>query len=222
MSNPDELSRNVPDEVAVSVYPFAAFVDTVKSWAAIFPTLVSIAVGVFPSIPRFTNVEVEVIPELVVSVFVQPVVFPVLIADPFEIPAIVKVRLGSTVACICTESIIPTAEVPKSSSELAASWVDTLIFQASAVPAVAVFVGFIISGDWVVHDEEVDAVHPRYTLTTDPADIEVDPSRVIVMTPGAPDEGSVSVIVTFDETSAASSNTSINVVPLPPATTLLN
>lgn len=56
-------------------------------------------------IPKLTVVAVEAIPELTDSVFVQPVVFPLLIAP--DTGAIVKVSVGSTVACTCTDSIVP-------------------------------------------------------------------------------------------------------------------
>lgn len=57
-----------PEDVAVSTYPFAAFVDIVISWAAMLLTFVSIAVGEFESVPKFTSVAVELMPVLVSSV----------------------------------------------------------------------------------------------------------------------------------------------------------
>lgn len=68
--------RKWPDEVAVNTYPFAAFVEIVISCAAILETRVLVAVGEFPSVPRFISVAEELMPVLVKSFWLQPVAFP--------------------------------------------------------------------------------------------------------------------------------------------------
>src|SRR3989344_3792690 len=87
-----------PLEVAVMLYPLAALVVTVRRWAEILIAALLI-------IPKLIVLAVAAMPVFVLSVFVQPVVLLVLIAVASPIPAIVKVRLGSTVACTWTDSI---------------------------------------------------------------------------------------------------------------------
>ena len=126
-----------------------------------FLILVSVPLGVLLTLPKFTSVAVDAIPLFVVSTALQPA-FEVLQALPLVIPLIEKVRDGSIVARTVTDSTVtierslssPETVVP----ELSRSF--TLTLQMSAVPAEAVFVGFIIRGACVVHAPLDWAVHP--------------------------------------------------------------
>lgn len=110
------------------------------SWAEIL-------IAALERLPRLTVVAVEAMPVLVVSVLVQPVVFPVLIAVELAIPAMVKVRVGSTVACTWIDELVPILIFAVSRSMLLVTSVVVIVSaQESAVPAAAVLVGLIMVG----------------------------------------------------------------------------
>ncbi len=71
-----------------------------RSWAAML-------IAPVPRVPRSTAVAVEALPADVFSVLVQPVVLPVLMAVALAMPAMVKVRVGSTLAVTSTDSMVP-------------------------------------------------------------------------------------------------------------------
>ncbi len=64
----------------------------------------------------------------------------------FGMPVMVKVRVDSTLACICTDAIVAILATELSSVLLEASVVLTAILQMSAVVAAALFVGLMSVG----------------------------------------------------------------------------
>lgn len=120
-------------------------------------------------LPRLTELAVVVSPVVVVSVLVQPVVLPVLTAVLPLMPLREKVSEGSTVAEIWTDSLVPIEMVVVSSGLLELSWVATVTFQMSAVPAAADLVGLMSVGAWVVQLAPEEAVQPIRNVMTVPA-----------------------------------------------------
>lgn len=166
----------------MSAYPADSLVAIERSCAAIVILLLV-------NTDRFTNDAVVVVPLLVVSTHEEPC--PELRFTPEAIPVIVKVRVGSTLAWICTDSIVPMVVLLVSSTTLLVSCVWTVTFQLSAEVVVALaplwelltlFVGLIRRGDWVVQElsEVLASAQPMRKVSCVPPAIELEVVQVML------------------------------------------